>query len=101
MSSSQTEKMRSILNEYYDKKQEWIDTEIINRMFGIFMWGFMCGIVFSYTNTLALAVGTFLGFGISRKNIPLFNLSMIYLFGILEKGKNYVLLFTEKPASTK
>lgn len=59
------ERLRNVLNEMNSKHKQKIDQQI----YGIFLFGFMMGVVFSYTNLLGYSAGFVTGI-IAFNNFP-------------------------------
>ena len=63
--SKTEERLKNILNEINNKHKQKIDQQI----YGIFLFGFMIGVVFSYTSLLGYSAGFVTGI-IACNNFP-------------------------------
>jgi len=63
--SKTEERLRNVLNEMNSKHKQKIDQQI----YGIFLFGFMMGVIFSYTNLLGYSAGFVTGI-IACNNFP-------------------------------
>jgi hypothetical protein len=86
-----SEKIKQVLHDYLELKQTRMELQVIQGTMGIFLWGFMCGVIFSYTSLLSLMVGTCLGYAIAVKNVPWMMQNIPWIQKSLEYGKKYIL----------
>lgn len=90
MATKTEERIKGILKEFYDEKQQQIDQKMISISAGVFIWGFCAGVVFSYSSLLAVTIGFMIGFMVSKKNIPIFNYFLLKGIGYIEEGKKII-----------
>lgn len=62
-----TTKAEEKIEKLFDKKYSEISQKSIQNVAGIFLWGFMCGVVLSYTNILYISAGFCFGYFVAKK----------------------------------
>ena len=88
--SKSEERIKQILKEFYEQKEKNVDSIIIDRTLGIFIWGFLVGALFSYLSILPFILGIVLGIFIVRKNSFWINPIIEKFINIINNGfKNF------------
>ena len=91
------ERVKELLIEHYNERQANIDKEIAAATSGIFLWGFLSGVVMAYSGMWSFVIGGAVGYYISKKNLPLIDNLCRYSNDILTIGYRRVeILLQEK-----
>lgn len=80
MATKTEERLKQIIKEYLDEKQQ----EISSNISTIFLWGILTGIILSYTNLLSIIAGMSIGYIIAKKEIPFIDYAIIRTVAILD-----------------
>lgn len=91
MATKTEERLKILLKEYIEEKEYKLENELINRLIGIFLWGFILGCLFTYTSLMPLSIGMILGFSLAKKNIPFVNIILFRVLEFIEKGQKYMI----------
>jgi len=60
-------KMEERMEKLLDSRDQKLYTSLSDKMVGIFIWGFLCGALFSYTSLLPCFIGIILGICVTKK----------------------------------
>ena len=80
---NQRQFQKELLKEYLEDRM----SEVNNGIMTIFIWGFMFGVIFAYTNMTSLIVGSVLGYITAKKQIPFIEYGIIKLTTMLNNNK--------------
>lgn len=69
--SKSEERIKELLKEYLYERRENLDRDISNATSGIFLWGFLCGIVVAYTSLWPFIIGVTVGYYATRRDLPI------------------------------
>lgn len=67
MTTKTEERMKLMLEEYLELKQQRQNKEITDHIYSIFLWGVIFGTLISYMSLMPLLFGTSLGYVLSKK----------------------------------
>ena len=81
--------IKSLIKEYNDQKLKELNDNIQKYFCSIFLYGFICGALFSYTSLFPVTIGIIIGGVIVKKDIPIVNY-------IIDKTINYMLSIYKK-----
>ncbi len=96
MTAAKVENLKAVLREYLDEKTHAQTTALAANALSIWLWGFMCGYVFSYTSLVPVLIGLIAGFGIARKNIPLIDHAIAYVASLVTKFREKIVPIEHK-----
>jgi hypothetical protein len=95
MTSKTDLRLREIMNEYINERQELLEKRIIEKSMGIFITGSVIGILLAYTSITPLLIGITVGYTIAKRNIPIIDHYLLtHLSLFIDKGKG--LIFADK-----
>ena len=102
MSSKTEERLKSIIKEYLDERQDSLEKVLIEKTMGIFLVGTVAGILLAYTSIAPLTIGLIVGYTIAKRNVPIIDhylLSHLSLF--MKKSREMISTnyFTESARS--
>jgi len=67
MATKTEERLKLLLEEYLDSKQQKQEREIADHIYGIFLWGMIFGVLISYMSIFPIGLGIVIGYGLSQK----------------------------------
>ncbi len=67
------ERIKELLREYNQEQRQNLDRELTNATSAIFLWGFMGGIVISYTSLWPFLIGAVVGYCAAQKHLSAVN----------------------------
>ena len=67
------ERIKVLLKEYIDERRQTIDNQVTTTTTGIFLWGFLSGIVVAYTGVWPFLIGTTVGYCTAKRDHPAIN----------------------------
>ena len=73
LGSKSEERVKELLKEYIDERRQIIDNQVTSATTGIFLWGFLTGIVVAYTGMWPFLIGTVVGYCAAKKEYPVIN----------------------------
>ena len=65
----QDDKLKQLFKDHIEEEYEKLSSSVI----AIFMYGFMCGIIFAYSNLAPLTIGMAGGYAIAKQNYQVVN----------------------------
>ena len=81
------ERIKDLLKEYIDERRQTVDDQVATNTAGIFLWGFLCGVVVAYTGFWPFLIGVIVGHYSAKKNNPV--VSNIYLISAESINSGY------------
>lgn len=93
MATKTEERMKQLLDEYLEMKQEKQQKQVMEHIYSIFCWGIVFGTLVSYMSVMPLIFGAFLGYVMSKKQWLVMDLWMEQWRPWLEVGQKYWLKF--------
>jgi len=88
MATKTEERLKLLLTEFYEKKEESIENILLDKTMGVFFWGFILGALFSYISFLPFVIGLIFGISIVKKNPLMINTIVDRIINIIVSGKN-------------
>ncbi len=88
MSTKTEERLKNLLEDFYDKKEQRIENILLDKSMGVFFWGFILGALFSYMSLLPFSIGLIFGISIVKKNPLMINTIVDRAINIINSGKN-------------
>jgi len=67
MTTKTEERLKMMLDEYLDSKQQKQQKEVMEHIYSIFCWGVVFGVLLSYMSIFPLLFGTIIGYVMSQK----------------------------------
>jgi hypothetical protein len=93
MSTKSEERMKQMLEEYLELKQQKQSKEISDHIYSIFLWGVLFGTIFSYMSFMPVLFGTMFGYVMSKKQWILIDRWMEGWIDWVRKGETYWRIF--------
>lgn len=91
--SKTEERLKLLLDEYLDVRQQKQQREVLDHVYSIFWWGVIFGTLISYMSIIPLLFGVFLGYVSSKKEWLVFELWMEKWYPWLRIGQKYWIRF--------
>ena len=70
LGSKSEERVKELLSEWLEDRRKILDDRMTSATTGIFIWGFLSGVVIAYTNLWPFLIGILFGYSISKREWP-------------------------------
>jgi hypothetical protein len=87
--SKTEERLKILLDEYLDVRQQKQQREVMDHVYSIFCWGIVFGTLISYMSLFPILFGLFLGYIMSKKQWLVFEIWMERWYPWIEVGQKY------------